>query len=150
MRNKTLNFGSVKLTKFTFNQFEKGFNAKLVSKMYLHTHRHTVQKLIILTTFHCAIHLNQQAHQRQSLLPSISLPAPDGVIEGCKEEDVQPSASIAPPPHTGTALKCLWVFMFVMFYRSGQEPEAVKVWKAGEGDGKGGEEDRSYCKFNLY
>lgn len=29
------------------------------------------------------------------------------------------------------ALKCLWVFMIVVFYRSGQEPGAVKVWKEG-------------------
>lgn len=113
------------------------------------THTHTLRELITPTTFHCTIHLNQLSHQRQYILPSISLPLSNGVIEGCKEEDVSahrllpqstPTAPSMhpllpqPPPSlplTRTALKCLWVFMFVVFYRSGQEPEAVKVWTGG-------------------
>jgi len=52
---------------------------------------------------------------------------------------------MSPPPYvpppttllTRTALKCLWVFMFVVFYRSGQEPGAVKVWREGQGGVEG-------------
>lgn len=94
-------FSSLELSTFAFNQFEeKGFNAKLVAKSFPHnrthtyifphtkTHTHTLRELITRTTFHCAIHLNQLSHQRQYILPSISLPLSNGVIEGCKEEDV--------------------------------------------------------------
>lgn len=49
-----------------------------------------------------------------------------------------PSGSPSQPAHLPrTALKCLWVFMFVGFYRSGQEPGAVNVWK----EGRRGRED---------
>lgn len=112
---------------------KKGFNAKLVAETsYPHTRRHPLQELITPTTFHSAIHLNQLAHQRQYILPSIS--PSDGVIEGYKEEGVSARRLLhpvtpTPPLLTRTALKCLWVFMFVVFYRSGQKPEAVKVWK---------------------
>lgn len=73
------------------------------------------------------------------------------MIEGCKEEDV--SARRPPPPLspllTRTALKCLWVFMFVVFYRSGQEPGAVKVWKGGGRGGGGGEEEETEEEWRL-
>lgn len=130
--------------------------------MFPHIHTHTLWELITPTTFHCAIHLNQLSHQRQYILPSISLSLSKGVIEGCKEEDVSAHRLLpqsAPSPHTRlpltrTALKCLWVFMFVVFYRSGQEPGAVKVWIGGGGEGMGGRGEggwvESYCKSNLY
>lgn len=77
------------------------------------------------------------------------------MIEGCKEEDVSARRLLPPPFLTRTALKCLWVFMFVVFYRSGQEPAAVKVWKEGgrEGGRRRGGEGRgveSYCISDLY
>lgn len=55
-------------------------------------------------------------------------------MRGVKRRMLLPAISSTlfhPQLLTRTALKCLWVFMFVVFYRSGQEPGAVKVWKEG-------------------
>lgn len=127
--------GLVGLCKFAFNQSGggggKGFNAKLVAET---SRPHTL--------FTCAKHTRSwlQSFIAQSILISWSIRdnksappsfsrSPDGVIEGCKEEDVSVCGLLPhrpPTTPTRTALKCLWVFMIVVFYGSGQEPGAVK------------------------
>lgn len=59
----------------------------------------------------------------------------------------------APPPlqtPTRTALKCLWVFMIVVFYRSGQEPGAVKVWKEGGREGEVKEDEWRFMANPIF
>lgn len=84
MRNKSSvreNAAQLSQANLHLINLKKGFNAKLEpgpciqtrTHIHIFAQIHTLQELITPTTFHCAIHLNQLAHQRQYILPSISL-----------------------------------------------------------------------------
>lgn len=153
-------FSPLELSTFAFNQFEeKGFNAKLAAESF--PHNGTSAYIFPHTQTHALSGNSSLQRHFIAQFILISYPIRDNIssppsrwrspmewLRGVKRRMFLPTDSshkahprLPPPPETPpppsslpltrTALKCLWVFMFVVFYRSGQEPGAVKVWTGG-------------------